>query len=162
MLRLVTVIALCAFALPAQEGSQTNRLGVKNPPKQDVPFLIHGSDLRELETTAAQEEVVKNQLKFWIPGTASSVKTPLASPEFLIDSKDLDPRDLQLYGFQVANGRRELLYRRKKKVVAEPFFLQLDGIEARVVRIRISASLPPGEYGLTPDGSDAVFTFAVF
>ena len=162
MLRLGTLLALCAFVLPAQDDPHTNRLGLPNPPKQDVPFLIHGSELRELESTAAAAEEVKNQLKFWVPGTASSVRTPLASPEFLIDSKDIDPRDLELYGFQVASGRRELLYRKKKKVVAEPYFLQLDGIEARVVRIRISASLPPGEYGLTPEGSDAFFAFAVF
>ena len=161
-MRLGTLLVLCVLALPAQDDGQRNRLGLPNPPKQDIPFLIHGSEIRELEQTVAKSEEIKNQLKFWIPGTAASVKTPLAAPEFLIDSKGIDPRDLQLYGFEVANGRRELLYRRKKKVVAEPYFLQLDGIEARVVRIRISGSLPPGEYGLTPDGSDAVFTFAVF
>lgn len=162
MLRLGSLIALCALVLPAQEDGQRNRLGLPNPPKQDIPFLIHGSEIREVEQAEATAEEIKNQLKYWIAGTAASVKTPLAAPEFLIDSKDIDPRDLQLYGFDVVKGRRELLYRKKKKVVAEPYFLQLDGIEARVVRIRISGSLPPGEYGLTPDGSNAVFTFAVF
>lgn len=162
MLRLGTLLLLCSLTLPAQTDEHRNRLGLPNPPKQDVPFLIHGNDLRELDQTKAVEEEIKNQLRFWIPGTVSTVKTPLAAPEFLLDSKDLDPRDLRLYGFEVEKGRRELLYRKKKKIVAEPYFLQLDGIEARVVRIRISASLPPGEYGLTPDGSDAVFTFAVF
>ena len=162
MLRLGTLLALCALALPAQDDAKQNRLGLPNPPKQDIPFLIHGSEIRELEQTEATAEEIKNQLRYWIPGTAASVKTPLAAPEFLIDSKDIDPRNLQLYGFEVSKGRRELLYRKKKKVVAEPYFLQLDGVEARVVRIRISGSLPAGEYGLTPDGSNAVFTFAVF
>ncbi len=166
MLRNATVAARCAvlfaLALPGQETETKNRLGLPNPPKQDVPFLIHGSEILELEQAEAQQEENKNQLVFWIPGAAASVKTPLAAPEFLIDSKDIDPRDLKLYGFDVSKGRREILYRKKKKIVAEPYFLQLDGIEARVVRIRTGASLAPGEYALTPDGSNAVFTFAVF
>ena len=153
---------LCALALPAQEAGDRNRLGLPDPPRQDVPFLIHGSEIRELEQAEAEEEETKNQLLYWIPGSAASVKTPLAAPEFLIDSKDIDPRDLRLYGFDVVKGRREVLYRKKKKVVAQPYFLQLDGVEARVVRIRISGSLAPGEYGLTPEGRSVVFTFAVF
>ena len=162
MLLRATLLALCALALPAQRDGTRNNLGLPNPPKPDIPYLIHGSGLRELEATTASAEEAKNQLRYWIAGPAAAVKTPLAAPEFLIDSQDLDPRDLRLYGFDVVKGRRELLYRKKKKVVAEPYFLQLDGVEARVVRIRINASLAPGEYGLTPDGSDAVFPFAVF
>ncbi len=162
MIRSAALLALCALALPGQDKESRNRLGLPNPPEQDIPYLIHGSEIRKLERAEAQEEEAKNQLRYWIPGTAASVKTPLAAPEFLIDSKDIDPRDLQLYGFEVVKGRREILFRRKKKIVAEPYFLQLDGIEGRVVRIRTGASLQPGEYGLTPDGSNAVFTFAVF
>lgn len=162
MLRQVALVALCALTLTGQEGEQKNRLGLENPPKQDIPYLIHGSEIRELEQAQARQEETKKQLVFWIPGAAASVKTPLAAPEFLIDSKDIDPRDLRLYGFEVSKGRREILFRKNKKIVAEPFFLQLDGVEARVVRIRTGASLPPGEYTLTPEGSNAVFTFAVF
>ena len=162
MIRLGTLAALCALALPGQQGEGRNRLGVPNPAKQDVPYLIHGSEIRELEQAEAMEEEIKNQLRYWIPGTASMVKTPLAAPEFLFDSNEIDPRDLQLYGFDIVKGRREILYRKKKKVVAEPYFLQLEGIQDRVVRIRINASLAPGEYGLTPEGRNTVFTFAVF
>ncbi len=108
------------------------------------------------------EDLVKNQLKYWISGTAASTRTPLAAPEFLFNSQQIDPRDLRLYGFEVTGGRRELLYSKKKKVVAEPYFLQLEGIQDRIVRIRINASLAPGEYGLTPDGHNIVFTFSVF
>ncbi len=162
MVRLGTFVLLFASALPGQQGEGLNRLGLPSPAKQDIPYLIHGSEIRELEQTDAMEEEVKNQLRYWISGTESTIKTPLAAPEFLFDSKEIDPRDLQLYGFDVVKGRREILYRKKKKVVAEPYFLQLEGIQDRVVRIRINASLPPGEYGLTPDGRNTVFTFAVF
>ncbi len=162
MRRLGALLALSVLALPAQDGDSRNRLGLSNPPQQDVPYLIHGSEIVELERSEAREEEAKNQLRYWLPGTAASVKTPLAAPEFLFDSKDIDPRDLRLYGFEVVKGRRVLLFRKKRKTVAEPYFLQLDGIEARVVHIRTGASLAPGEYGLTPDGSNAVFTFSVY
>ncbi len=158
----MALLALSVMVLAAQDSESRNRLGLPNPPKQDIPYLIHGSQLVELERTEAQEEEVKDQLRYWIAGTSASVNTPLAAPEFLIDSKDIDPRDIRLYGFEVVKGRREMLFRKKKKFVAEPYFLQLDGIGGRVVRIRTGASLGPGEYGLTPDGSNAVFTFRVY
>ena len=154
------LLVLSALALPGQ--ADRNRLGLPNPPKPDVPYLIHGSDIRELEQVDATEEITKNQLRYWIAGPAAAVRTPLAAPEFLFDSAQLDPRNLSLFGFEVKNGRRELLFRKKKKVVAEPYFLNLEGVAGRVIRIRINASLAPGEYGITPDGQNIVFTFSVF
>lgn len=162
MVRALLLLSVWALALPGQDDPARNRLGLPNPAKQDVPYLIHGSALQELERLEAAAEEAKNQLRYWIPGTAAQVRTPLAAPEFLFDSSLIDPRDLRLYGFEVAKGRREILYRKKKKVVAEPFFLHLEGVQDRVVRVRVNASLPPGEYGLTPDGSDDVFVFSVF
>lgn len=160
MARIATLLILSALALPGQ--ADRNRLGLPNPPKPDIPYLIHGSDIRELERVDATEEITKNQLRYWIAGPAAAVRTPLAAPEFLFDSEQIDPRNLSLFGFEVKNGRRELLYQRKKKVVAEPYFLNLEGVAGRVIRIRINASLAPGEYGITPDGQNIVFTFSVF
>ncbi len=160
MARIATLLILSALALPGQ--ADRNRLGLPNPPKPDIPYLIHGSDIRELEQVEAMEETTKNQLRYWIAGPAAAVRTPLAAPEFLFDSEQIDPRNLSLFGFEVKNGRRELLYQRKKKVVAEPYFLNLEGVAGRVIRIRINASLAPGEYGITPDGQNIVFTFSVF
>jgi len=160
--RLGALMALCALALLGQQEQEHNKLGLPNPDKQDVPYLVHGSRILELEQAEAVEDESKNQLRYWIPGSGAEVRTPLAAPEFLFDSSLIDPRDLRLYRFEVVKGQREVLYRKKKKVVAEPYFLQLDGVEGRVVRIRVSASLPPGEYGLTPIRSNAVFSFAVF
>ncbi|MDE0620757.1 MAG: hypothetical protein OXH83_03695 [Bryobacterales bacterium] len=160
MARIATLLILGALALAGQ--TDRNRLGLPNPPKPDIPYLIHGSDIRELEQVDAKEEIAKNQLRYWIAGPAAAVRTPLAAPEFLFDSQQIDPRDLSLFGFEVKNGRRELLYSKKKKVVAEPYFLNLEGVAGRVIRIRINASLAPGEYGITPDGQNIVFTFSVF
>lgn len=160
MARIATLLILAALALPGQ--ADRNRLGLPNPPKPDIPYLIHGSDIRELEQVEAMEETTKNQLRYWIAGSAAKIRTPLAAPEFLFESQAIDPRDLSLFGFEVNKGRRELLYSKKKKIVAEPYFLNLEGVEGRLVRIRINASLAPGEYGLTPDGQNVVFTFSVF
>ena len=160
MARIAMLLVLSALALPGQ--ADRNRLGLPNPPKPDIPYLIHGSDIRELEQVDAMEEITKNQLRYWIAGPAAAVRTPLAAPEFLFDSAQIDPRNLSLFGFEVKNGRRELLFRKKKKVVAEPYFLNLEGVAGRVIRIRINASLAPGEYGITPDGQNIVFTFSVF
>ena len=160
MARIAMLLVLSALALPGQ--ADRNRLGLPNPPKPDIPYLIHGSDIRELEQVDAMEEITKNQLRYWIAGPAAAVRTPLAAPEFLFDSAQIDPRNLSLFGFEVKNGRRELLFRKKKKVVAEPYFLNLEGVAGRVIRIRINGSLAPGEYGITPDGQNIVFTFSVF
>ena len=160
MARIATLLILGALALAGQ--ADRNRLGLPNPPKTDIPYLIHGSDIRELEQVDAMEETTKNQLRYWIAGPAAAIRTPLAAPEFLFDSQQIDPRDLSLFGFEVKNGRRELLFRKKKKVVAEPYFLNLEGVAGRLIRIRINASLAPGEYGITPDGQNIVFTFSVF
>lgn len=160
MARIATLLILGALALSGQ--ADRNRLGLPNPSKPDIPYLIHGSDIRELEQVDAMEEITKNQLRYWIAGPAATIRTPLAAPEFLFDSQQIDPRDLSLFGFEVKNGRRELLFSKKKKVVAEPYFLNLEGVAGRVIRIRINASLAPGEYGITPDGQNIVFTFSVF
>ncbi len=160
--RLTLCTVVVALTLAGQQSAGTNKLGVPNPSKPDVPYLIHGSDIQELEVLMAQRDETKNQTIYWLPGTSASTRTPLAGPEFLMDSQDIHPRDLELYRFEVSKGRRELLYRNKKKVVAQPFFLHLEAVQDRVARIRVNASLEPGEYGLTPEGSDSVFVFSVF
>ncbi len=161
-MRTLTALAitiLLAHMLAAQE---LNRLGVPNPEKTDLPYLIHGNTLVALEPLDANEEEKKNELRFWVAGTTSKARTPLAGPEFLLEWVELDPADLRLYAFEVVNGRREILYRKKKKIVARPFFLDIERIEGKVLRIRVNGSLPAGEYGLTPQGRNDVYCFTVF
>lgn len=153
--------AVVLAALPAA-GQEKNRLGLPNPPKPDRPYLIHGGSLIEVEPLEANEEEKKNELRFWAPGATSNARTPLAGPEFLFEWVEIDPAAFQLYGFEVVNGRREILYRKKKKIVARPYFLDIERIDGKVVRIRVNGSLPPGEYGLTPQGRNDVFCFTVF
>ena len=98
--RILTALFLLPWALAAQD---LNKLGVPNPPKPDIPYLIHGSRLVELEQGEASEEVTKNELRYWVAGGAAQAKTPLAAPEFLFDSagdRSARPQALWLRGRQ--------------------------------------------------------------
>ena len=161
-MRTLTALAVTIFLAQTMVAQELNRLALPNPEKPDVLYLIHGNTLVELESVDAGEEEIKNELRFWVAGTTSNARTPLAGPEFLLEWVELDPADLRLYAFKVVKGRREILYRKKKKVVARPFFLDIERIEGKVLRIRVNGSLPPGEYGLTPQGRNDVFCFTVF
>ncbi len=161
-MRTLAGLAATILLAAAPADQDKNRLGLPNPQKPDRPYLIHGSSLIEVERLDANEEENKNELRFWVPGATSNAHTPLAGPEFLFEWVEIDPADLLLYSFEVIRGRREILYRKKKKIVAKPYFLDIERIEGKVIRIRINGSLPPGEYGLTPQGRNDVFCFTVF
>ncbi len=145
-----------ASAAAAQPAS-----GPPDPPKPDVPYLVHANNLVETEQSEAVEQAKKNELYYYVDGAASTVKTPLWGPEFLFREEDMRANRLQLYRFESKNGRREILIRKKKKVMAKPIFLSLFPLKDGVVRIRVDETLSPGEYCLTPEGKDAVFCFAV-
>jgi hypothetical protein len=131
------------------------------PGKPDVPYLIHASSLVETEQSTATEETRKNDVLYVVPGAAAGVTTPLAGPEFLFRSESIDPNDFQLYRLESKNGRRELLFRRKKKILAEAIRVTVFPLEDGLTRIRVYESLTAGEYCLTPSGSNAVFCFTV-
>ena len=132
------------------------------PGKPDVPYLIHAASLIETEQATAGEETRKDDFLYVVPGAASAVTTPLAGPEFLFRSESIDPNDFQLYRFESKNGRRELLFRRKKKILAEAMRVTVFPMDDGLARIRVYESLTSGEYCLTPNGSDAVFCFTVY
>ena len=134
------------------------------PPEADLPYLIHATSLVPVaRSEASQEETKKKELIYWVPGERSGVTTPLAFPEFLFKSETIQPEALALYRFEMVNGRREVVYSKKSKVLARPYNLTLsvEDQDQRVARIRVSSTLPSGEYCLTPDGSNSVFCFTV-
>ncbi len=149
-----------AAALFAQSTSKA-KSGLPDPPKKDLPYLIHADLLVETETNEAKEEKRKDEQIAWIPGAASPVKTPLAGPEFLFQSEKIPPDKLQLFRLEPKNGRREVVLSRKKKAVARPLRLSLFPVHANLYKIRVDDSLAPGQYSLSPEGSNTVFCFAV-
>lgn len=157
---LLTLPLLAIAMLPAAEDG--NPSGLPTPEKADVPYLIHATNLVEVEQSTANEETQKNDQLYWVAGANSPVQTPLAGPQFLFKSGEINPQDFQLYAFESKNGRREVLIRKKKKMVATPHFVSVFDAGPGLYRIRVDDTLANGEYCLTPNGSNAVFCFAVF
>lgn len=132
------------------------------PPKPDLPYLKHADNLIPTEAVAAKEEKKKkDDSTYTIDNPNSPARTPLASPIFLMKSVNIAPGKLQLFRFEVKNGRRELFYPAKKPPQAIRIVvtrLSSDGIW----KIEVDESLEPGEYLLSPDGSNQAFCFEVF
>lgn len=149
------VLLATAFAAPLAGAD------LPAPPSKDVPYIIHATNLLETESNEATEEADKKQQIYHVPGVSSPVKTPLGFPEFLFAPETIKPETLELYRFEPNGGRREILVRKKKKVVAQPYILNIEPRGEGVVRIRVNSSLESGEYCLTPNGSNAVFCFGV-
>ena len=157
---LITIVPLLLLASSA--AAQENKLGLPDPAKPDVPYLIHASRIVETEQSQATEATRKNELVYTVPGAGSPVTTPLASPEFLFRYETINPSDLTLFQLIPKNGRRELLFRKKKKILAQQIRLDVFPVQDNLVRVRVDESLANGEYCLTPNGSNAVFCFNVF
>ena len=155
------LMALVAAPLAAQSSGKA-KSGLPDPPKKDVPYIIHADLLLETEISEAKEETRKDEQLYTIPGAGSPVKTPLAGPEFLFQSGNISPDKWQLYKLESKNGRREVLVLRKKKPVARPLKLSVFRIQGDLFKVRVDESLATGEYSLSPEGSNAVFCFAVY
>jgi hypothetical protein len=153
--RIVWLAVAAALAAPAQ------KYDGPVPPKPDLPYLKHASNLIPTEAAVAKEEKKKDDSTYIVDGSSSPVRTPLASPIFLMKSDKLLPRDLELFKFDVKSGHRELFYPARKPPQAIRIVvtkLSSDG----VWKIEVDESLEPGEYSLSPQPSNQVFCFQVF
>ena len=108
-MRLLAVLLMIASAAWSQKYTGPR------PPKADVPYLKHAENLIPTEASEAKEEKgKKDDITYAVAGAASPVKTPLASPIFLLLSEKLSPESLQLFRLESRNGRRELIVSPKK------------------------------------------------
>src|SRR5579864_2996511 len=112
MRRLFLIVLLCTGPLLAQKYTGPR------PAKPDIPYLLHADNLVETERAEARQEERKNEVSYAIDGVSSPVRTPLASPVFLILADELEAGKLQLYKLESKGGRREVLFSRKSKQVA--------------------------------------------
>src|SRR5690348_11021709 len=85
------------------------------PPKPDVVYLLHASNLIPTEVQEAQQEGKKDSQTYSVPGATSQARTPLAEPIFLLASEKISPESLELYKFDVKSGRRELTLQEKRR-----------------------------------------------
>jgi hypothetical protein len=134
------------------------------PEKEDLPYIVQADNLIPTETSTAQEQKgKKDEITYFISSAASTAKTPLASPIFLLKAKNVVPEKLQLYKFDVRNGRREITFHTGKHAKnPEGYHLDVKHLNGDIYRIEVGDSLPNGEYSLTPEGSNDVYCFQVF
>ena len=156
ILRIGLLGILCMGVIGAQKYSGPR------PPKPDVPYLVHADNLVETEVTEAKEEKRKEDIAYIVAGASSSAKTPLAGPKFLFQAEKLEAGKLQLYRFEVKNGRREVFFAHKGKGSAQPRRIEVSPLGGGLFRIEVNDSLENGEYGLTPEGVNTVFCFQVY
>lgn len=133
------------------------------PPKPDLPYLLHASNLVETEAGEARESKVKDDVLYTVAGTTSSARTPMAEPIFIIDAEKLIPDRLSLYKMEVKNGQRQLQIgtgRRSKG--AKPIFMMVNKLQGSLFRVEVNEYLENGEYCLSPEGSNQVFCFTTY
>ena len=156
ILRMWLIGILCLGVIGAQKYSGPR------PAKPDVAYLVHADNLVETEITEAKEEKRKDDIAYIIAGASSSAKTPLAGPKFIFQADKLAADKLQLYRFEVKNGRREVFFAHNGKNSAKPRRMNPTAVGGGLYRIEVEESLENGEYGLTPEGSNQVFCFQVY
>jgi len=156
MYRWLLVLLVLTLPLLAQKYSGPR------PEKPDLPYLVHADNLVATEPGEAKQEDRKNELYFVVPGAASTARTPLSSPIFLMISNDIVPQSLHLYKMDSKGGQREVLWSRKKKIVARPRRMNVTKVEDDLYRLEVDELLENGEYSLSPEDSNKVFCFAVY
>lgn len=148
---LLIAAACAAFGQASYDGPR--------PPKPDIPYLKHASNLVPTEPGEAKEQKQKNDTLYVVEGAASKVETPLASPIFIFQSDKISPEKFGLYKFDVKGGHREILFGPKKQPKA--IRLDLTRLDKGLYKLEAEESLEPGEYSLSPEGSNQVFCFRV-
>jgi hypothetical protein len=135
------------------------------PPKPDVPYLLHASKLVPTDAGEAKEEKRKDGTAYITPGATAKARTPLAEPIFLFETKTLAPEKLSLYKLDVKPGGREVFFYenpKKRKDSSKALRLSAVRVTQGLYRLEPTEPLADGEYALTPEGSNTVFTFTIY
>ncbi|HLK70064.1 MAG TPA: hypothetical protein VKU19_41830 [Bryobacteraceae bacterium] len=155
MLRILPLLLTAVFAASGQ------KYNGPVPPKSDLPYLKHAENLIPTEAAVAKEDKKKDEITYTIEGANSPVRTPLASPIFLIQADKLLPDRLGLYKLEIKSGHREAVATPKRPL--KGIRTVVSKLNGNLYRIEVDESLEPGEYALTPEGtSNQVFCFQVY
>ena len=156
-----TMIAILILNAVTPVAAQDKYTGPE-PPKKNIPYIVHADTLIETEGKTAIQSTKKDQTTYTIAGDKSTARTPLASPLFVVEADTIDPQKLQLFRLEVKNGHREVTFHTKSKGGAMPLTLDISKIAGTLFQLRVVDSLDRGQYSLSPDGTNDVFCFAVF
>jgi hypothetical protein len=132
------------------------------PPKPDIPYLLHASELIPTEVVEAKQEDKKGESVFLLPGATSTARTPLAEPVFLMQADKLNPERMDLWRLETKGGQREIAISHKSKKNPRNFRVMVSRIEGRLYKIEVAQSLENGEYSLSPSDSNQTFCFTVY
>src|SRR5258708_38071144 len=94
----LTVLLLGALAAPAEDYKGPR------PPKADMLYLVHASNLVPTDLADAQQETKKDELTYSVAGASAQARTPLAEPIFLLQSDKISAQPLELYRFDGKHG----------------------------------------------------------
>jgi len=151
-----------ALALTATLFAQDRYKGPK-PPKSDIPYLLHATTLVETDSAEAQESKNKNDTVYTVSGSAAKARTPLAEPIFLMNVDKISAEKFSCYRMETKGGSRQLVLPLKPgKNAPKPLRLNVTRVSDGLYRIELAESLINGEYTLSPEGSNQVFSFAVY
>jgi hypothetical protein len=149
--RILCLLLLCVGWLCSDE-----KYNGPIPPKPDLPYLLQAKRLLDIEIGKAREEHRKDETVYVISGPASTARTPLPEPIFIIDARQIEPQQIQLYRLEVKDGNREA------SRPGKALHLRVTPIGERLYKIEASEMLEEGEYALTPVGDNRVFCFEVY
>ena len=153
------VILCCSLAALA---SAADKYTGPIPPKPDIPYLLHASNLVETEVGQAREESRKNETSYSIAGAASPARTPLAEPIFIIDARNLSPERFELYRMDVKGGNREVSFSSRRRGGNRPLHLAVTPLGGHLYKIEADEPLENGEYALSPSGDNRAFCFQIY
>jgi hypothetical protein len=158
-----TVLRSFPVFLSAVASAQDKYAGPK-PANKDVPYLLHGEKLIATEVQKASQSHSKAGDVFFVTGTTSPARTPLAEPIFLFAPDHFRAEQLGLFRFEVRNGRREVVIsgKHRKEDEERVFHLSLRHLDEDLFRIEVSEALDPGEYALSPEGDNTAFCFTTY
>ncbi len=149
------------FAVVFAASAQTEKYDGPVPPKPDLPYIKQADNLIPTEALEAKEEKgKKNATTYIIAGANSPARTPLAEPTFIIRVDKLNPDQLSLYKLESRNGQREIVFEPKHPPQAHR--VDVTRLSGGLYKIEVDDTLDPGEYSLSPEGSNQVFCFQVF
>src|SRR5579862_9176289 len=132
------------------------------PPKPDIPYLLHGSNLIETETGKAREESRKNETNYVIAGASSPARTSLAEPIFIIDAQKSSPERFELYRLDVKGGNREVSFSGRRRGGNRALHLAVTPLGGHLYKIEVDEPLENGQYSLSPSGDNRAFCFEIY
>jgi hypothetical protein len=130
------------------------------PDKPDLIYIKHGDRLVATEAVTAKQEKKKDQTFYTVEGANSSTKTPLALPVFLLLADKLNPNRLGLYRMDSSEGHRAVVLGVGQS--SEAIRLEIKRLDGNLYWIEVGDGLEPGEYAISPEGSNQAFCFQVF